>query len=203
MITEDQLDFITGKVKESSISSKEVQDDLIDHFYCLIEEDMDQGVSFEVAYQKAFQQTTPNGFDEIQEEVFFVLNFNKITNMKRITYLTGFISSLGLTLSVVFKSLHLPGASILLFGSIMVTAFVFAPLLLVSHLKTSGTYSPSEKMKWIVGAAGFMMLALGSILNMLHLEGSGAVLISGGFLFGFGFLPFLFYTLYKRSIEAV
>ena len=203
MITEDQLDFSTGKVKESSISSKEVQDDLIDHFYCLIEEDMGEGMSFEVAYQKAFQQTTPNGFDEIQEEVFFVLNFNKITNMKRITYLTGFISTLGLTLSVVFKSLHLPGASILLFGSIIVTAFLFAPLLLVSHLKSNGTYSPSERMKWIVGAAGFMMLALGSILNMLHLAGSGAVLISGAFLFGFGFLPFLFYSLYKQSLETV
>jgi hypothetical protein len=202
MITDEQLDFIAGKVHESSIASKEVQDDLIDHFYCLIEEEIGRGNSFEVAYQKAFEQTTPNGFDEIQEEVFFILNFNKIMNMKRLTYITGFIFTLGLTAAVVFKLLHLPGAGVVLGVSSLGTTFVFVPMLLVSHLRAMKSQSGAEKAKWVAGTIGFMIFSVGIQMKMLHLAGAAVLLVVGGAIFALGCLPFLFYWLYKQSLEA-
>lgn len=71
MITDDQFSFISKTIKQSGISAKGIQDDLIDHFCCLVEIEMQRGKSFEDAYQLAYQQTTPNGFEEIQFETFF------------------------------------------------------------------------------------------------------------------------------------
>ena len=91
MITDEQVDFIEKEILKGDVKSKELRDDLLDHMCCLVEIEIKKGLSFEQAYQKAFLQTSPNGYGEIQNETLFLLNYNKIMNMKRLTYISSFL----------------------------------------------------------------------------------------------------------------
>src|ERR1035438_3773147 len=85
-----------------------------------------QGNDFETAYNKAFRAITPNGMHEIQEELFFLLTFKKQTNMKRIIYGFGFFAAFLISTGLMFRIMHWPGATILLFlgfTSLLMTMF--------------------------------------------------------------------------------
>ncbi|MEP4532035.1 MAG: hypothetical protein ABJ004_03040 [Cyclobacteriaceae bacterium] len=201
MITDEQVDLIGNEISESGITSAELKDDLLDHMCCLIEIDMKKGLDFEQAYQKAFLQTSPNGYGEIQNETFFLLNYNKIMNMKRLTYISGFLFALIATIGLLFKLLHWPGATLFLIG-LLGMASVFVPLVLINKFKTEVHAVLSEKMKWVLGASSFLLFCFGGVFKILHLPGSVVLVVSAFVIFGFGFLPFLFFRMYKTSIES-
>jgi hypothetical protein len=201
MITDDQFSCISTRIKQSGISQKEVQDDLIDHFCCLIEIEMQRGNSFEEAYQNAYQQTTPNGFEEIQYETFFLLNHKKLILMKQFTYIAGYLFALSTTVGAFFKMMHFPGANIMLFSGLMGLSFIFLPLLLFNKLKDKVFKVMSEKLKWIFGTISLMLFLVGSSLKVLHLPGAMVLLGLGLLIFGILFLPFLFFRMFKSSQE--
>lgn len=201
MITDEQFTFISTKINHSGISSKEVQDDLIDHFCCLVEIEMQRGNSFEEAYQSAYQQTTPNGFEEIQYETFFLLNHKKLILMKQFTYISGYLFALSTTAGAFFKIMHFPGANIMLFSGLTGIAFVFLPLLLFNKFKDKVFKVMSEKLKWIFGTISIILILLGSSFKMMHLQGAGVLFGLGMLTFGLLFLPFLFFRMYKANQE--
>ena len=201
MMTDQEEEFIIDQVNESRISNQELKDDLVDHFCCVIEEEMSKGLSFEESYEKAYQSTTPNGFGEIQRETTFLLNYKKMMTMKRLTFILGFIFSISFTAGSMFKLLHLPGAGELLTFGITGGGVLFAPLLLISHFKSNNVVL-SERLKWVFGSVSLFLLMLGGWMKEMHLMGAGVVLIAFFVVFGFGFLPFLFFRMYKRSVES-
>ncbi|WKV11311.1 hypothetical protein [Marivirga harenae] len=204
MITDQQFDFISQKIKKSGISSPEVQEDLIDHFCCLIEIEMQKGEAFDDAYLKAFEQTTPNGFEEIQNETIYLLNHKKIILMKQITYIMGYLFALSITFGAFFKILHLPGATVLLFSGLMGLSFIFLPLILINKFKDKVLKVMSEKLKWIFGTLSLMLLFVGGTFKILHLQGAAVIFGLGMLSFGLLFLPFLFFRMYKSSqVEAI
>ena len=202
MITDQQIDFISNEIEKANIKNQMLRDDLVDHMCCLIELDIKKGLSFDQAYQKAFLQTSPNGYEEIQTETLFLLNKNKIIIMKRITYLSGFIFSLAITFGGMMKLLHLPGAAVLLFGGITGFAFIFIPLIVINQLKGSLNQHLSERFKWVFGALSIILVLMGALLKILHLPGAMITLGIGVLFFGIGFLPFLFFRMYRQSIEV-
>ena len=203
MISDEQFSFIAQNIKTSNISSKEIQDDLIDHFCCLVEIEMQRGKSFDEAYSKAYQQTTPNGFEEIQHESFFLLNHKKIILMKQFTYISGYLFALSTTAGVFFKIMNLPGANIMLFGGLLGLSFIFMPLLLVNKFKDKVLKAMSEKLKWIFGTVSLMMIIIGSCFKVLHLQGAMVIFGLGMLIFGLLFLPFFFFRMFKSSQQEV
>lgn len=201
MISDEQLSFIKQKIKNSNITSLEIQDDLIDHFCCLVEIEMQRGKIFEEAYQQAYNQTTPNGFEEIQNETYFLLNYKKIILMKQFTYITGFIFAFAATAGAFFKIMHFPGANIMLFSGLMGVSFIFLPLLLIIKFKDKVLHVMSERLKWIFGTLSLMLVFTGSIFKFLHLQGAGIVLGIGFLIFGLLYLPFFFFRMFKSSQE--
>jgi len=201
MITDDQYYFISQKIKKSGIASKEIQDDLIDHFCCLVEIEIQKGQSFEEAYKNAYQQTTPNGFEEIQLETFFLLNHKKIIRMKQFTYISGYLFALSTTVGAFFKVMHFPGANIMLFSGLLGISFIFLPLLLINKFKHRVFNVMSEKLKWIFGTLSIMLILIGSGFKILHLQGATVIFGLGMLIFGILFLPFLFFRMYKSNQE--
>ncbi|WKK74448.1 hypothetical protein QYS49_22280 [Marivirga salinae] len=199
MITDEQFSFINQKIKKSGIASKEIQDDLIDHFCCLVEIEMQRGNSFEGAYEKAYQQTTPNGFEEIHFETLFLLNHKKIILMKQFTYISGYLFALSTTAGAFFKVMHFPGANIMLFSGLLGISFIFLPLLLINKFKYKVFNVMSEKLKWIFGTLSIMLILIGSGFKVLHLQGAAVIFGLGMLIFGMLFLPFLFFRMYKTS----
>ncbi len=199
MISDVQVDFVTEEINKSKIRHQGLKDDLIDHFCCLIEIEMQKGVAFEKAYQFAFHQTSPNGLDEIQDETLFLLNYNKIRNMKRLTYIAGYVFALSATFGTLFKILHLPGAAMLLLGGLTGLACIFLPLLLINQYKTLISGVLSDKLKLIFGGLSLIFIPAATWLKLAHLQGAGVMLFLGFLIFGFGYLPFLFFRSSKPA----
>lgn len=203
MITVEFEDRIIAEVNSSSIKSQALKDDLIDHFCCLVEMEMDKGLPFDEALENAYDQTAPNGLDEIQQETIFLLNYSKIMLMKRLTYVSGYLFSLTWATGALFKILHLPGAGVLLGIGGLGVAFIFLPLLLVNRYKNLAREVMSEKMKWVFGIASIILLILSITMKMFHLQGAALMLGISFLVFGFGFLPFLFFRMYRKSVDEL
>jgi hypothetical protein len=202
-LTEENVDLIQDYIDQSSINIQSLKDDLLDHFCCVIEIHIGKGFSFDDAFKAAIQLTAPEGLDYVQNETIFLLNYNRIIIMKRLAYLLGFIFSLAWLLGVYFKLSHLPGANIIIFTGMSGVAFVFVPLLLLNRFKGSIQTVLSEKLKWIFGSLGIILFTLASWMKIMHLQGAPTVLGLAFLVLGFGFLPFLFFRMYKKSLEKI
>jgi len=203
MIDDKYVDQIIERIDNSNIKRKELKDDLIDHFCCLIEMDMKKGVDFEQAYNRAYEQTCPNGFDEIQRETVILLNYKLLLIMKKVTFLSGFIFSAAFTLGAGLKVLHLPGAGVLLILGMAGLVGIFLPMLIINHFKRNLKTLMSEKIQWILGSLSISMMTVGSVFKAMHWQGAGILLALGILLFVFGFLPVLFFKLYRQSLQRL
>lgn len=203
MIAEEYEDRIIEEVNQSSLRNQALKDDLIDHFCCMVEIEMNKGSSFEESLNRAYAQTAPNGLDEIQKETIFLLNYSKIIIMKKVTYLSGYLFSLTWASGALFKILHLPGAGVLLAAGGIGIAFIFLPLLLVNRYRNFAREVMSEKMKLLFGIASIILLITSITMKMLHLMGAALMLGVSFLVFGFGFLPFLFFRMYKKSVDEL
>ncbi|MEQ9232379.1 MAG: hypothetical protein RIF46_16985 [Cyclobacteriaceae bacterium] len=203
MIEDKYVDKVIYVIEGSTIKKKELKDDLVDHFCCLIEMDMNRGLNFEEAFSRAQEQTAPNGLDEIQQETIFLLNYNRILFMKRFTYISGFLASFSLAVGFLFKILHLPGADQLTMIGIIGLAFIFLPLILADRFKHLGNQATIEKIKWIFGGLSALVFAIGGLFKILHWPGAGLLLGLSFLLFCVGFLPLLFFRMYKKSVEEL
>lgn len=56
-LDENHIDFINKQISNSAITSKELKEDLIDHFCCLIEDEMRKRKSFKYAYYKMYKKS--------------------------------------------------------------------------------------------------------------------------------------------------
>jgi hypothetical protein len=117
ILTEQNIEFVIKKINGSKIESSELREDLIDHFCCAIEEEMKKGLSFEKSYDKAYQNICPDGLDEIRRETLFLLTHKKNKALKRLLYLSGYLTTIAITTTIyiiIFQSHHIPGSSIYL-----------------------------------------------------------------------------------------
>ena len=203
MIAEEYEERIIEEVNKSTLKDQTLKDDLIDHFCCLVELEMKKGALFEKALEKAYQQTAPNGLDEIQQETIFLFNYSKIMFMKRLTYFSGYLFALMSITGVFFKMMHLPLATILSFIGGTGLVFVFLPLLIINKFKTKAHQVLTERMKWILGTLSGVLFMLASFMKIYHLQGAALMLGVSFLVFGFGFLPFLFFRMYKKSVDEL
>lgn len=198
-LTDKQVDFIFDQVNKSLIDSEELKEDLIDHFCCIIEENMQRGKSFKESYNRAYQIICPNGLNEIYQESIFLLSSKRIKIMKKLLFVTGFIVAFILMMGILFKIQHWPAGGILLLTGAGVMIFVLLPLVLLNFYKAEYSKFISYKMKYILGYLGLAFLLSGAVMKIFHLPGSGVALLLSVVILNFGYLPILFYRSYKGS----
>lgn len=201
MITDEQVAYIAQEIDRGKVHDPSLRNDLLDHMCCLVEVELAKGLDFDRAYQKAFLQTSPNGYEEIQKETLFLLNSRKIIYLKRLTYAAGFLFALLTSIGLLFKIMHLPGANVLLHGGLLALAFIFMPMLLINRFKSEVRGLLSERMKWLFGALSLALLSVAGVMKVLHWPGASVGMVLAFMLFGFGFLPFLFFRMYQSSLE--
>ncbi|NBP67955.1 MAG: hypothetical protein EBR30_12585 [Cytophagia bacterium] len=163
---------------------------------------MSNGESFEDAFTKAKEHICPNGFDEIQKETIYLLNTNKIIAMKKLMYSIGLLAAIGTSTGVLFKILHLPGGDQLFTYGFLGIVLLFIPLLAIDRYKLSISKVLSERLKIILGFSSAMIIGVAILLKLMHLKQFGDILlIAGAVIFILGFLPFLFFRMYSKSIS--
>jgi hypothetical protein len=199
MLSEEQFECIKATVDNSSIKVEEVKDDLIDHICCAVEHYMEEGLEFESAYQKTFEQVCPEGLNQIADELFIVLHLNKILSMNKLKYSLGLVLSICTSVGTLFKFMHWPGATILLLFGLTGFIILILPLLAYESFKEKER-SKLEKLKDALGFAGIAIVSTGFIFKIGYFAGGSILLVVGTVLFTFGYLPFLFMDMYKKSI---
>ena len=200
-LSNDNIDFIIKEISNSSIISSELKEDLIDHFCCVTEDEIRKGNEFKEAYDKAYHNICPNGFEEIQKETIFLLNSKKILIMKKLLYLFGFIVVISFTTTILFKLMHWPGGSILLLASSIILVFALLPLLFINFYKQEISKVFSNKLKYVLGYLGVSLLIVSIIFKWQHWPGAAWALILSVLIFNIGFFPILFFKMYKKSTE--
>lgn len=198
-LTDENIEFIAQIINGSKIESAEMKEDLIDHFCCAIEEEMGKGLSFRKSYDKAYQNICPDGFDEIHRETVFLLTLKKIKAMKRLLYVSGYLSAIGITTTVFMKLNHFghPGITFLLTSAILI--FLFVPSLFVNLYKRDLAKSLSNKLIYTFGFIGVELFVVFALFRLNHWSWSTAIFLTSFVILNFAFFPFLFFKMYRKS----
>jgi len=198
-LTDKQVDYIYDQINKSQLDSEELKEDLVDHFCCIIEDNMQRGKSFEDSYKRAYQIICPDGLNEIYQESIFLLSSKRIKIMKKLLFVTGFIVAFIFMTGFLFKIQHWPAGGMLLLSGAGIMIFILLPLVLLYFYKSEYSKFISYKLKYIFGYLGLALLLTGAVLKMFHLPGSGWTLLLSVVILNFGYLPMLFYRSYKGS----
>jgi hypothetical protein len=74
-------------------------------------------------------------------------------------------------------------------------------MMAVNYFRMSIQKALSEKLRLIIGVLSGVITGTAAVLKVLHMPGADILLIIGMLLFSFGFLPFLFFTMYRKSLS--
>lgn len=199
-LSEEQVEYIRSRVKHGGIGIAALQDDVLDHLCCMVELKMEEGGPFDEALTTAIQEFAPEGLEEIEQETLLLLNA-KLMNMKKIMYGIGFASTSSMSMGVTFKLLHMPGGDQLVTYGFLTFALVFLPLVVVNYFKVNLNAPWTDRVRIILGILSALATGMAIVMKFFSLQWAEVLLLTGAALFSFGFLPFLFFTIYKRSIS--
>lgn len=200
-VTAEQVAIIRKQVEQSGIINESLRDDVLDHLCCVVEIKLSKGSNFDQALKEASHELAPEGLIEIQRETVFLLNPTKIILMKKIMYLIGLITSIGMTLGLTFKILHMPGADELFNFGFFGFTLVFLPLITIDRYKQNLHKALSERLRLILGFLSAVLIGFSVLFKIFHRPNADVMLLIGIAVFSFGFLPFLFFSMYKKSVS--
>ncbi len=198
-LSEEHIDIVYERLECEGLKSKKLAQDLLDHYCCYIESRMEEGVNFEQAYRDAVSAISPNGTKEIEFELFFIIKFNKQVSMKKLIFLSGFISAFLISTGIMFKTLHWPGANVLMvtgFAAMLLTAIITTTHLIKYMRNKPGTF-------WLrsgAGVAALFLISAGFIFKTFHMPGANVMYTLGTVILNFIFLPMFFYHAYIQGM---
>lgn len=196
-ISEEQVTKVRAEINKCKNLPDAMKEDLLDHFCCVIENRMHKGLDFSKALAIAFEEISPNGIDEIQDETLFLLSARKVSLMRRSVRINGIIVLITAPLGVLFKMQHYPAANIILFVSVLCLIFGFLPAFFTNSYKADIQKYMSAKLKNVLGYMSISVLAIAIVFKLCRFSGADILLIAGMFLLFFGYLPFFYFKKLK------
>lgn len=107
MLSEIQIIIIEKRLNEAGLSYAPLHQELLDHFCCLVEEQMLLGTSFESALNSAMNILGPKDIIKCQNETKYLLNRNQIL-MKRIALAASGLAASCLLITTVMFAQNIP-----------------------------------------------------------------------------------------------
>ena len=133
-LTEEQIEYISRNLEFYGISSDELREDLLDHI-CTHIETSDQN-DFDSAYNEALQKFGGYaGVGKVERDTYLMVTFRSNLKRQKIVYIIGFIATFTLVLGFLFKIMHWPWASIILFSGFLILLFGYIPLYFYQRYK--------------------------------------------------------------------
>jgi hypothetical protein len=186
-LSDEQIDLIADDIRIRGVFTQSLQEDLLDHICCFIEEQDDER-PFEEIYRQALDAFGQSGLQGVQDETLYLINQPYQRAMKKFAYITGALASIMLLFGAFFKIMHWPGAnSLLILGTVTLSMF-FIPYFFYVNLQEQ-----SEKKSKVIAAAGLitaLFLCAATLFKMMHWPGTIVM------MFGFGFSFLIFLPLY-------
>jgi hypothetical protein len=199
-LTSQQEDQIKKFVDGQGVKLTSLRDDVLDHLCCVVESQLNKGKSFETLLKDATEEVAPHGLHDIEKQTIFLLNTKRIIIMKKLMYIIGFIGSVVFAAGVALKLLRLSMGTELFIAGFLILLLVFVPLMAMDRYKVAIAKALSERLKIMLGGISGIIVGLSGLFKLLHLQGAELLLMLGMLLFIVGFLPFLFFRMYKHSV---
>jgi hypothetical protein len=195
-LTKGNIQTITKTIDQADITVSHLRDDLIDHVCCEVEQMMQQGLDFNIAFAQLKNNIGIKDLQKVQEQT--LLFIDKIyCVMKTTLKVSGVVSTVLLTFGSLFKTMHWPGASVLLLLGFFALCFFFLPSAnYVMHREKKDRGMAFLFISAFLGSFGFL---LGLLFKIMHWPGANILLLAGLATLILLFFPTLWVKVGKKA----
>ena len=159
-LSRNEIDFIIGEVKKNEISFSRLEDELIDHLCCMVEELINDGYTFKAAFETVRKNVGFDSLKAIEIQTIILIN-KKFQTMRKTLKISGIIGLSAIIISSILKLNHWPGAGPLLVLGFVTLLFSYLPALFLTLRKEK-----IMKRKMNLSYAG-ILTAFILLINML------------------------------------
>lgn len=194
-VIDNHLVRIKKDLARKGLTYEHLQDDILDHICCMVEEELDSGKDFESSYGEIMSGIGDNTLSNLQHQTLLLLD-KKFQKMKKIAYVLGLSGSILAIVGSVFKMMHWPGASILLTLGFLIVVLGFLPMYFILSFREQ-----DEKPKIIFPIVGYLSLLIvftGAVFKIMHWPGAGMLLKASVVFLLVGFLPLYIVQIFKK-----
>ena len=195
-LSDKQVDFVLDDIGKRGIITEDVKYNILDHVCCIIENEMNEGMNFEKVYGNTIARFYQNELSEIEVETQKLLTFKHYYAMKRTLKITGITSIILIILGIIFKSMHWPGAGILIVLGGAFFSLVFIPLNIV--LKFQDDKESGNRIIMTIGMLSASAATLGVLFKIMHWPYANVLMFSSLLVFILVFIPIYFIVKYKN-----
>ncbi|MDQ3534929.1 MAG: hypothetical protein M3421_04805 [Bacteroidota bacterium] len=120
--------------------------------------------------------------------------------MKKALYIIGLAASMAVSIGFVLRTLSISGGYELFMGGLLIFGLFFIPLLTMYHFRKKLHQMLPDKLRVIFGFLSAILLGVSVCFKLLHLQFAEEMLLASMIVFSFGFLPFLFFRIYRKAL---
>jgi hypothetical protein len=188
-LSEEQVNYIRADIKRRGIEIESLQEDLLDHICCIMEERMQENANFETVYSSVIKTFYKTELKEIETETIILLTNKNYYTMKKSMIVSGIFSAVVLSLGILLKFLHAPGAAACIVTGIFIFSFIFLPLM--SALRIKEKEKMRDRLIISLGVVPAILMSVSFVFRIQHWP--GAMIL---FYLAIGILVLLFLPLY-------
>jgi len=191
-----QIQQIERDVYQENLSYSHLQDDLIDHICCDLEERMKSGTSFESAYREVQENIGDKGLRKIQQDTLLLIDKN-YRMMKKSMKTLGTIALAMMALAALFKLNHWHGAGAMMALSFFITCFAFYPAMLYTMYKEVS--HKKQGYLFVLAFIGGLLFMLGVLFKVQHWPGAAKAILSGCSILAFIVIPITLISGFRKA----
>src|SRR6185369_15423946 len=94
-LSDEQIDYILNDIRRNGVEMEDLQQNLLDHICCIIEQNLEANGNFEHIYSATIKTFYKKEMRKIEEETKFLLKFKNYYTMKKVMIYSGAFSPLG------------------------------------------------------------------------------------------------------------
>jgi hypothetical protein len=202
-LTDQQLDFLEQEIQRRGIQHAALGDQLLDHFACGIEREMEAGLGFHEAYHKVYMQVSPNGLEEIDFSMTLVILHQKYALMKKFVFVLGFTAAFVFAVGFIFKNMHWPTANLMILIGAAVFTLAFLPLYFrLKYVADQATGRARPVLNYLLNCGMVMVLTFAMPYHVMHWPASNWIYLVAQCILAFVFFPKVFMGWYKKFTDT-
>jgi hypothetical protein len=169
-ISEQQIEFMLNDISARGVETEDLHYNLLDHICCIIENNLEADGDFENFYIQTIATFYKHELREIEEETQLLLTFKNYYTMKKVMLNSGIFAASILSLGLIFKFMHWPGAAVCIVLGLGSACLVFIPLLFTIRVKEKK--EKSDKILLALGSIAGILGIVHILFKIMHWPGS-------------------------------
>ncbi|MEO6302443.1 MAG: hypothetical protein ABIP51_04665 [Bacteroidia bacterium] len=191
-LSDKQIDYIINDISARGVEMESLQQNLLDHVCCIIEQNLEVNGDFESFYQKTIKTFYKDALWEIEEETLLLLTFKNYYAMKKTMIVSGTIAATSFIIGSFFKIMHWPGTNVLIFFAMLLSSLVFLPLFFL--FKTKQTIERKNKVIIAIGSLNGILFCFSSLFKIMYWPGANMLWILTIAMLALVFIPLFFFS---------